>query len=99
MNTKYRKFKHSDTFAPEELEKFKETQFDFDPSLFGAFVLCDSVLYDVLPEKCKPDAIPISFKNGNYRADGVADGFMDESECVYVSESEMDACICIEWPL
>lgn len=45
---------------------------------------------------CKLETIPISFRNGDYRADAIVDGFMGDNEEVYVSETEMDAGICIE---
>jgi hypothetical protein len=99
MSEKYRKFKLSDNMTQEEIDIFKETQFYFDPCLFGAYVLCDSKTYSELPQNCKPATIPISFKNGEYRADGVADCFINKNDEAYVSESEMEACICIEWPL
>jgi hypothetical protein len=99
MNAKYRKFKDVSLMSPEEVKLFKETQFDFNEMVFGGFVICDPVIYSEVPANCKLETIPISFRNGNYRADAIVDGYMDENEEVYVSESEMDACILIKWPL
>ena len=99
MNLKYRKFRDINSMTADELKTVKEIQFDFDEKLLGGFMICDRTIYSEVPPNCKPETIPISFRNGDYRADAIVDGFMDEKEDVYVSESEMDAGICIEWPL
>jgi hypothetical protein len=98
MSDKYRKLKYTGDMTPEERNTFKETEFDFDESLFGAFVVCDPNYYTELPENCKADTIPASFRNGDYRADSVCDSFMDELGYAWVLESELEAGICIEWP-
>lgn len=95
----YRKFKDVNKMTPDEVMEFKKNEFDFNENLFGGFVICDSKIYTEIPENCKPETIPISFREGNYRNDGIADGFMDENEEVYVSESEMEASVCIDWYL
>lgn len=43
--TMYRKFKDVRVLTEEELKFVKESQFDFDLSVFGGFVICDSILY------------------------------------------------------
>lgn len=97
MNDRYRKFKHSYSLTHFEKRIFRETEFDFDERLFGSFVICDPSWYTEIPLNCKVDTFPISFRNGDYRADAVCDGFVDENGEVYISENEMSAGICIEW--
>ena len=99
MTEKYRKFKLSDDLTPKERAMMKDIEFDFDPSSFGAYVICDPNWYNELPDNCTTDTLPVSFRYGNYRADGVCDCFVSPEGEFFVSESEMESGICIEWPL
>lgn len=99
MSEKYRKFKLVQEMTQTEIKTAKETEFNFDENILGAFVPLDQVFYSELPANCKPDTFPVSFKNGKCRADAVCDGFIDENGEVYISEHEMSIGICIEWEL
>lgn len=96
---RYRKFKNVDEMTRDEIKTVKETEFDFDERSFGGYVICDPAWYTEIPQNCKLETIPISFRNGNYRADAICDGFVAENGDIYVSEHEMDIGICIEWEL
>lgn len=99
MTDKYRRFKLVQEMTSDELNTAKENEFDFNENVLGAFVPLDQVIYTEIPENCKPDVFPTSYRNGNCRADGVCDGFIDEKGEVYISCSEMDIGICMEWEL
>ena len=83
----------------EELKVFKETEFDCDEKMLGSWVICDPNWYTELPPNCKEDTVPTSIKNNDYRTDGVCDCFVSEEGEFFISESEMEAGICIEWPI
>lgn len=95
----YRKCKLASELTPEELKFAKENQFDFDENALGAFIICDPIRYTEVPKNCKPDTFPVSFRNDDYRADAVCDGFINEKREAYISEHEMDIGICMEWPI
>lgn len=99
MTERYRKLKYLGDMTPEELELFKKKEFDCDEKMLGSWVICDPNVYTKLPPNCKTDVIPYSIKNGNYRADGAGDCFVSENGEFFISEKEMEAGICIEWPL
>lgn len=100
MGDVYRRFKLVQEMTPDELKTAKENEFDFDERVLGAFIPVDQIKYTEVPENCEPDVFPVSFRNGNCRADAVCDGFIDGNKGeVYISEHEMDIGICMEWDL
>jgi len=99
MTDRYKKLKLVQEMTPAEMKSAKETQFDFDEDALGAFVPLDNTWYTEIPQNCKLDTFPVSFRSENYRADAVCDGYIDEKREVYISETELDAGICIEWPI